>query len=656
MARPTGKRRGGSETVPSVVDQRLRARHTWLLALAALLTAAFAHVSIIAIRVHGLGQMLGYARELPWLAVGGYAPWFAGLALLFTVAGAVAPRLASLQPQVTAYGAAAALAGLLHLGRIHSAAILLLSVGVGLQLGRVAVRDPERALRTARRLAMGAAAVLLVAGVPGAVLYGARQASLLAELPAARAGAPNVILLILDTVRATNLSAYGYSRPTTPVLERLAGEGTLFESAISPAPWTGPSHAAMLTGRYPHFSGIWYLTPMADSLPTITEAFRRDGYATGAFVGNAFYAGRVTGFDRGFMRYDDYPLSWAQAWWSTNFSHVELVKQLTAAAQSGGAGQVAQALRTSSLRLVGENQGDRYDASEVVSRFLRWQDGLQGRPYFAMLNLFDAHAPYESPFARRFGEGRRPVDRYDGAIAYMDSVLGALVDGLRSRGTMDSTVLVVVSDHGEHFGEHGIRRHGNSLYLELLHVPLVIRAPGRLPSGARVAHVVSLRDIPATILDLAGVQASAVTGNSLAPLAARAPSIGDSARGEASAVRIVVEGDERDDATAGAAGSGGAGVRERVVTVSPALAEADQPTNQNQPWPTAFGPMKALVTDDHQYLRRGDGREWVLRWRGDTAGRGDITDTAEGRETIVRSQRLLRQVLGERWRERGVSQ
>jgi arylsulfatase A-like enzyme len=649
--------------MPFVSDPRLRVRNTWLLALAATLGAALVHVSLIFVRVHGVGQMLGYARELPWLAVAGFAPWFAALALLFTVAGRVTPRLASLQVQVAVHGAAVTFAALLHLGRIHGAAVLLLAVGVGVQLGRMAARDDARALRSARWTATGAAALLLLAGIPGVVLYRARQASQLAGLPAAREGAPNVILLILDTVRAANLSAYGYARPTSPALEQLAREGTLFESAISPAPWTGPSHAAMLTGRYPHFSGIWYVTPMADSLPTVAEAFRQGGYATGAFVGNAFYAGRVTGFDRAFVRYDDYPVSWEQAWWSANFSQVDLVRQV-AAARSGPPGRLMRVLRNASLRVIGENHGARYDASEVVSRFLGWQDEVAGRPYFAMLNLFDAHAPYDSPLAQRFGEGRRPEDRYDGAIAYMDSVVGTLVNGLRERGTLDRTVLVVVSDHGEHFGEHDIRGHGNSLFLELLHVPLVIRAPGRVPSGARVGHVASLRDIPATLLDLAGLQAPQITGHSLVPLArltSGEPSTGSGSDDQGSDPTVAIEGDDPAGATPvapdGAAPAAGArGGEGMVITVSPALAEADQPTNQRQSWPTSFGPMQALVTDEFHYLRRGDGREWVLRWRGDTAGRGDVTETEEGRAAIARSQRLLRRMLGARWTERGLSQ
>lgn len=639
--------------MPPVTEPRLRARNTWTLALAGLLAASLVHVAIISLRVHGLGEMLGYARELPWMAVVGFTPWFVALALLFAGLGVVAPRLATLPAQAGVYGAAVAFAALLHLGRIHPAAVLLLTLGLGVQLGRLASRDTARALTVARRLSLGAGGILLLAGLPGVVLYRGRQGGQLAALPEPRTGAPNVILLILDTVRAANLSAYGYARPTTPVLERLAGESTLFESAFAPAPWTGPSHAAMLTGRYPHFSGIWYRTPMADSLPTVTEAFRRSGYATAAFVGNAFYAGRVTGFDRGFTRYDDYPVSWAQAWWSANFSQVDLVRRLVAAGQGGEAGltlRALRALRGASLRVIGENHGDRYVAREVVSRFLAWQDEVRGRPYFAMLNLFDAHAPYESPFAQRFGNGRRPVDRYDGAIAYMDSVLGALVEGLRARGTLDSTILVVTADHGEHFGEHGLRGHGNSLYRELLHVPLVIRAPGRVPSGARVARVVSLRDVPATLLDLAGVQAPEVTGHSLAPLAQAA---GAAARAGAVAARVIVEGD---DAVVGDAAVGeAAGQGASAFTLSPALAEADQPTNQGQHWPTSYGPMQALVTEEHHYLRRGDGREWVLRWRGDTAGRGDLTASDEGRATIERSRRLLRRVLGERWTERGDS-
>ncbi len=135
-----------------------------------------------------------------------------------------------------------------------------------------------------------------------------------------------------------------------------------------------------------------------------------------------------------------------------------------------------------------------------------------------MLNFMDAHAPYEPPdeFRTRFNQGKTEQDRYDGGIAYEDSIIGSIVERLRQRGDLEHTVLIVTADHGEQFGEHGLGSHGNSLYLPLLHVPLLVHAPGRVPAGQRIAPIVSLRDMAATLVDLAGAPAGSMPGTSFA--------------------------------------------------------------------------------------------------------------------------------------------
>jgi arylsulfatase A-like enzyme len=148
---------------------------------------------------------------------------------------------------------------------------------------------------------------------------------------------------------------------------------------------------------------------------------------------------------------------------------------------------------------------DRKPAERVVDEFLAWEGLASDRPYFAFLNFFDPHEPYEPPgrFRTMFGEGKTPEDLYDGSLAYLDQELGRLADTLRARGTLDRTLVVIVADHGEHLGDHGIWGHSNSLYEQLLRVPLIIRFPGRVPAGVRVRQPVSLRDLPVTLLSLA---------------------------------------------------------------------------------------------------------------------------------------------------------
>jgi arylsulfatase A-like enzyme len=496
-----------------------------------------------------------------------------------------------------------------HITKLHPLAVFVLALGGGIQIGRVLRRDKVRGMRAVRRVGLALAAVLFVAGLPSIVFYRLRQKSQIASLTQARADAPNVVLLILDAARAANLSVYGYERPTTPTLDRFGSEGVVFETAITTAPWTGPSHASMLTGRWPFFNGISYRDRMADSLPTVAQVFHDNGYATAAFMGNANWAGRKTGFDRGFIRYDDYPVNVWQLLWSATFTQLEVITNSLNAIRSDELWRLRRIVRRASFRIMGEHASERNTSDVLAENFSKWHEGLGRRPFFAMINLWDTHDPYRSPNPARFNEGRTNIDKYDAAIAFVDSTIGLMAQRLAARGELDRTVFIVTADHGEQFGEHGLKGHGNSLYMELLHVPLVIRAPGLAPAGLRVSRVVSIRDVPATMLNLAGISDKRIIGTSLAAL-------------------------WRDSASA---------------TPSNALSEVHHPDNRAERWPTSFGPMKSLVTDEFHYIRRGDGKEAVYAWKGDTTGHGNQTSTEGGSRAISFSREALIRELGANW-------
>ena len=590
-------------------DTRLRARDTLWLALTGALVAGTVHTFWFLIQANVLKRLVSAPRELPWLSALSYFIYLALLAVPLLILALRFGRFASPTVQGMVLGTATCLGTFLHVTKLHPLAVLALALGGGVQIGRFLGRDPVRGMRITRRIGVALAGVLFVAGLPGIVVYRVRQGSQVASLPPARPDAPNVVLLILDAVRAANLSAYGYERLTSPTLNQFAAEGVVFETAITTAPWTGPSHATLLTGRYPFHSGISYSSRMADSMPTVTEVFRANGYATAAFMANANWAGRKTGFQRGFIRFDDHPVNMWQVLWSATYTRVELVSGVMSAIRAGEYWRLRRIVKNPQFRMLGENVTERNTGDVIAENFSAWHEGLGRRPFFAMINLWDAHDPYRSPNPRRFNEGRQDIDKYDASIAFADSMIGLIAQRLARRGELDRTVFVITADHGEQFGEHGLVGHGNSLYLELLRVPLFVRAPGLAPAGVRVNRVVSIRDVPNTMLDLARLSDPRIIGTSLAGL------------------------------------WGGSS----ASPPSSALSEVDHPANRRERWPTRYGPMKSLVTDEFHYIRRGDGQERVYYWKGDTTGRGDQTATDLGSRAIAESRGTLGRELGSAW-------
>jgi len=247
--------------------------------------------------------------------------------------------------------------------------------------------------------------------------------------------------------------------------------------------------------------------PLGDSVPTIAEAFRSAGYATGGFTANLLATGIGSGLGRGFLTYRDTRRTASEiALHSTlaqGRSVTLAVEKIRSQRWLGGA---ARELLRLDFRPISAYQSHHAKPGAVVTDdFLEWKRTLGGRPFFAFLNYFDAHAPYTSPLDTLFDAGRTQRDRHDGAVRYIDGEVDRLLRALRSDGTLDDCIIVIAADHGEHFREHGLRGHGNSLYGALLRVPLIIRAPDQAPGGVRVDAVVSLRDLPATLADLAGL-------------------------------------------------------------------------------------------------------------------------------------------------------
>ena len=329
---------------------------------------------------------------------------------------------------------------------------------------------------------------------------------------------PNVLLIVMDTVRAKSMSLYGYERPTTPELEKLSQQGVLFQTAITPCSWTLPAHASMFTGQWPYKLSTHYITPLDKTYPVLAEVFDERGYRTAGFVANNFYCSREFGLSRGFRHYEDYRLTLGQ---------MVLSEALTNAFTRG--------TRIYDLLATYHNFG-RKSADLVNQGFLNWVDRQSsGQPFFAFLNYFDAHDPYlDAPeFEKKYGlkrpygsieegirdrteEALNELQRaYHGAIEYVDQQIGNLIQALAQRGILDHTLVIITADHGESLGEHGMLGHGNSLYLDQLQVPLLVIQPGQIPPGKTITTPVSLRSIPATILEAAGLPNGRFPGRSL---------------------------------------------------------------------------------------------------------------------------------------------
>ena len=504
---------------------------------------------------------------------------------------------------------------LLTLGKMSQAASLILSLGLAWQVGRW-LRGREPQLLSFLRRTLGPLFVLAaIVGATGAQWDSWHERSLVHALPAAPAGVPNLLLITLDTLRADHLSAYGYERRTTPNIDRLAETGVLFESAIANSSWTLPSHASLFTGRLPHEHRADWLDPLDRTYPTLAEVLAAHGYATAAFAANTTYVTPEWGLARGFARFEVYGSSLSD----------DVVRTL-----------YGKKLALTVLPRVGYfDIPGRKRASRVNHEFFHWLDEGGGRPFFAFLNYIEVHDPYvpvrgyESRFSAHVPRGdlvnfqfqpyafrrkrtltaeevQSEVNGYDACLAYLDEQLGQLFQELATRGLDKNTLVILTSDHGEAFGNHDLFGHGNGLYIETLHVPLIFVWPGRIPAGQRIASTVSLHRVPATIVDLLGVGGS----SPLFPGRSLVSSWSSD------------DGDGRGDAV--------------VSEVSPGRFKQGPPS-----YPTASGGLQSVVTDRWHFIRSESGRRELYAWREDREEQHDLAATPAGQAVMGDLERRL---------------
>jgi arylsulfatase A-like enzyme len=448
----------------------------------------------------------------------------------------------------------------------------------------------------------------------------------------------------MDTVAAGHLNLHGYHRATSPTLVELADRGVTFASAQSAAPWTLPSHAAMFTGRWMHELGVGWLTPLDDSMPTLAEYLGARGYATAGFVANTSYCAGDSGLGRGFTQYHDYIFPGLTA-----FKKTALVNRALQGVQSTvtflESDFELHQTRPFIQRLWRLFDTDRKTAAMVNRELLTWlsQRDQPERPFFAFLNYFDAHYPYQLPQGNYHRFGGAPVDMrqramidhwgdldkrplkpqelafaasaYDDCIADLDEQIGRLLDTLRRNGVLENTWLIVAADHGESFGEHaGVFCHGTSLYQTELHVPLLIVPPGDKPAKRLVREAVSLRDLAATIADMAGQSAGApFPGQSLARFWNRGT-------------------------RPAPAGSG-----DSVPALAEVVPNPNAPDNHDAaglPRPTV--PLGALKDAEWSYIRReGDVREQLFHLSEDGQEEHNLASDPAARPTLTRMRATL---------------
>jgi len=320
----------------------------------------------------------------------------------------------------------------------------------------------------------------------------------------ARPGGPssstNLLLIVIDTLRADRLGAHGYALPTTPHLDALAERSLRFARCYSTSSWTRPGFATLLTGLFPRSAGLYEekydaLTP---EVTTLAEVLQATGRRTLAVSSNP-NIDPAFGFDQGFDVFVESGRRWD---WQQGIDHVPEVDYTV-----------------STLGLP--------DAGVVTDRVLAVLDAESGDMPWAMMAVYlDPHTPYEPPPAHRAAVEGSTTPGYDGEVRYADAEVGRLLAALGERGLLDDTLVVVTSDHGEGLDSHpGQPRsvfHGDTVYDSVTHVPWLLHHPG-LPAGV-FDPVVSSVDVLPTVLDLLGAQAPAdLPGRSLGSLARGGP-------------------------------------------------------------------------------------------------------------------------------------
>jgi len=400
---------------------------------------------------------------------------------------------------------------------VQVGALALVAVAAALLWRALRGADARRGALTRPGLAAVVVALLAAAWAGGAQLAPAPAPAPAPPRAAAPAGAPNVLLVMVDTLRADHLSCYGSITVKTPQIDALAADGTRWANTFSQASWTRPSVATILTGLYPSSHGAAHKADrLPDRVDTLAEVLQRGGYRTAGFADNANVS-QAFNFQQGFDEY-----------------HYLAPDYFFAAGEAA-----SQLALYSGLRLVRErflahyvDVHHYYQPAEVVTAEARgWLErGAGAAPFFLFVHYMDPHDPY---FAHPFdGEGYARVANpnppaalaeklhhlYEGEVAYLDEHLGVLLDDLRRRGLYDRTLVVLTADHGEEFHEHGGWWHGTTLYDEQIHVPLIVKPAGAHGQNRVLDELATSLDIAPTIVTAAGLKVPPAMQGQVLPL------------------------------------------------------------------------------------------------------------------------------------------
>lgn len=350
---------------------------------------------------------------------------------------------------------------------------------------------PSGAERRARRagaaawLAGGAATIAAIIGIAAfnPIISQEKPPAPAAKVGRADAKIKNVVILLVDTMRASHLKCYDYFRDTCPNIDKLAAEGVLFENAFSVSPWTLTSVTSLFTGMYPAAHNVQDRADNAcDELVMMAEIFKANGYKTVGYSSNISISKKFN-VTQGF---DEFTYFEREPWFKAH--------------------------------------PDRPDPGYVpiegmTPDTLKWLDQAGDAPFFMYFHCTDPHYKYMPPEQYALWGQQNPWDLYDGGIRYADDYLGRIIEHLKKQGKLDETLVIVTADHGEEWADHGGMSHGHTLYNELLHVPLVMRHP--LFGQMRRSEVVRSIDVLPTLIDLCQLktpQPPALHGRTLVPL------------------------------------------------------------------------------------------------------------------------------------------
>jgi arylsulfatase A-like enzyme len=619
-------RKPDQSTVPSRSVHRLPP--VMLLSIWFALVTGLLELGLVYARSHVVGwstlSTLQVSRHFPWMIPVANLVLFLGWGLVIVALGRVW-RGIGWKPSVFLLSFPACLAPLLVVPGLYPITYIAVAAGVAASIVRLTSAVPGQFCRvvTTSLPVLFVVTCLFAGWKGGQVALGEGWAISASPQPAHKG--MNVLLLVMDTVRADRLSLYAYKRQTAPNLERIAARGVKFDQARATAPWTLPSHASMFTGLWPHQTGVSENHPLDTTAPTLAEFLASHGHLTAGFVANTYYCNSWFGLGRGFSHYED-------------FYDEDQVVSVTETLRCSTLGRAVVSLARLPLA-VGRG---RKTAAQINRDFLEWLSEKEDeRPFFVFLNYFDAHTPYivpeecdqhfgrraESPadlallfdWEKRAKQGASEndmalaADAYDDCIGYLDAQIGNLIDELDRRGLLKDTLIVITSDHGEELGEHELFGHGRSLYSQEVHVPLMIVAPGHSAAGRVVSEPVSLRDLPATFVDLLGyAHDSPFPGKSLARYwKSESGAVGPSSSPAYSEVAL----------------------RDKVSK------------NPNRA-PAWRGPMQSVVADGRAYIRNADGRAELYEIRNDPAELHDLAASAPSK-AMIKLRQVVQSLLDE---------